>query len=150
MANYKPATEGDKRQLSDALGPEGSYYDAVAREVKPEPQPENSSDWPKGLYPIFIVVLYMVLGIAFRRWHPGWLIFLTIPLYYMHPHNTLLKLGNPVMILLIYLVMGIFFHLWHPGWLIFFAIPAVYIINGHERREKKQAEREQERPNVEK
>lgn len=33
-------------------------------------------------YPVFITLCYLWLGIAFHLWHPAWLIFLTIPLYY--------------------------------------------------------------------
>jgi transcriptional regulator with XRE-family HTH domain len=34
-------------------------------------------------YPIFLTMLYMVLGFALGLWHPGWMIFLTVPMYYM-------------------------------------------------------------------
>ena len=67
--------------------------------------------------------LYLVLGAVFHLWHPGWLIFLTIPLHYMRPKNRLEQLCNPIMVTLIYLILGFFFHLWHPGWLVFLAIP---------------------------
>lgn len=33
-------------------------------------------------YPAILPFLYLVLGFAFGLWHPGWLIFLTAPLYY--------------------------------------------------------------------
>lgn len=33
-------------------------------------------------YPIFVALCYLWLGIMFHLWHPAWLIFLTIPLYY--------------------------------------------------------------------
>lgn len=33
-------------------------------------------------FPVIIVIAYLVMGFAFRLWHPGWLIFLLIPLYY--------------------------------------------------------------------
>ena len=92
---------------------------------------------PDGLYPVAITVLYLILGFAFQAWHPGWLIFLTIPIYYWHPMSKLLWLCNPVMITLIYLVMGFYFHMWHPGWLIFFAVPIAYIIDGNSRKQRK-------------
>lgn len=34
-------------------------------------------------YPILIVIIYIVLGMLYGLWHPLWIIFLTIPLYYM-------------------------------------------------------------------
>lgn len=66
-----------------------------------------------------------MLGFVFHLWHPGWIIFLTIPLYYLPAtQRTPLKLlGNPIMITIIYLLLGCYCNLWHPGWLIFFAIP---------------------------
>jgi len=33
-------------------------------------------------YPVFVTLCYLWLGFAFHLWHPAWLIFLTIPLYY--------------------------------------------------------------------
>lgn len=33
-------------------------------------------------YPVFVTLCYLVMGFQFGLWHPGWLIFLTIPLYY--------------------------------------------------------------------
>ena len=109
---------------NNPLGPEGSYYEAQARQQAEA----NARKWA-GVYPIFITGLYLVLGFLFGLWHPGWLLFLTIPLFYMKPTNTLERWFNPVMITLIYLVLGFFFHLWHPGWLIFLAIPAAAILN---------------------
>lgn len=35
------------------------------------------------LYPLLIVALYCYLGIQFRLWHPGWVLFITIPIYYL-------------------------------------------------------------------
>lgn len=33
-------------------------------------------------YPVLCVLLYLIIGFGFGLWHPGWLLFLTIPLYY--------------------------------------------------------------------
>ena len=121
--------------MSDSLGPEGSYYEAKRREEEDQQQRETAqqaNEWQaklNGLYPIIITGIYLVLGGVFGLWHPGWLVFLTIPLYYMHPDTPLERWCNPVMITLIYLVLGFFFKLWHPGWLIFLAIPAGAILN---------------------
>lgn len=114
-------------------------------EPQAQQEPDNAQDQgigrehllPDGLYPIVITVLYLILGFVFHAWHPGWLIFLTIPLYYWHPESRILFLCNPVLITLIYLVMGFYFHMWHPGWLIFFAVPAAYIIDANNRKPQK-------------
>lgn len=34
-------------------------------------------------YPLVITVVYLVLGFLLDNWHPGWMLFLTIPLYYI-------------------------------------------------------------------
>ena len=34
-------------------------------------------------YPIFVVFLYLTLGVFINWWHPGWVLFLTIPAYYI-------------------------------------------------------------------
>ncbi len=107
-------------ESNGALGPEGSYYEAQRKEEE-QKQAERKRG---GGYPLFITALYLVLGFVFNLWHPGWLLFMTIPLYYMQPKNEVERWLNPVMITLIYLILGFFFHLWHPGWLIFLAIPA--------------------------
>lgn len=103
---------------NDGLGPEGSYYEAKARE-------EERARRQKGdaMYPLVVTTIYLVLGVVFGLWHPGWLIFLTIPLRYMHFNSRFEQFTNPIMVTLIYLALGCFFNLWHPGWLIFLVIP---------------------------
>ena len=104
--------------MSDALGPEGSYYEAKRREE--EQRRKHKSD---ASYPVVITVLYLVLGAFFNLWHPGWLIFLTIPLHYIHFTSFRARLAHPVSITILYLILGFFFDLWHPGWLVFLLIP---------------------------
>ena len=37
----------------------------------------------KFLYPVFITALYLFLGMQFELWHPLWVLFLSIPLFYL-------------------------------------------------------------------
>lgn len=39
------------------------------------------------VYAIIVVIVYLVLGFLIDCWHPGWLLFLSIPLYYYIQHN---------------------------------------------------------------
>ena len=78
-------------------------------------------------YPITITVIFLLLGFFVDLWHPGWLLFLTIPLHYIPFNSTKEKLVHPVSITLLYLILGIFFDLWHPGWMIFLIIPFRYL-----------------------
>lgn len=107
---------------ADPLLPHGSFYD----------QPRFRKDFP---YPLLVSVCYLVLGFCFNLWHPGWILFLTIPLYYLpdSERGYLRLLGNPIMVTIIYLLLGIYCNLWHPGWLIFLAVP---LLNNLSRREK--------------
>lgn len=115
--------------MSDALGPEGSYYEAKRREEEAKKREAQKERHKKDAarYPVTITVLYLVLGGFFNLWHPGWLLFLTIPLHYIPFNSVKERLVHPVSITLLYLILGIFFDLWHPGWLIFLVIPFQYI-----------------------
>lgn len=42
--------------------------------------------WSTFPYPILCVILFMLAGFAFGAWHPAWVLFLTIPLYYWIAH----------------------------------------------------------------
>lgn len=70
------------------LGREASprQTDGPAAPSEPDTEREERKRRKKVLqrfpYPVFITLCYLWLGIAFHLWHPAWLIFLTIPLYY--------------------------------------------------------------------
>jgi len=42
----------------------------------------RSRAWYRFPYPLLVTFLYSILGIWRDWWHPGWILFLTIPLYY--------------------------------------------------------------------
>ncbi len=104
---------GDEIDPDNPL-PHGSFFDHIAMAKR--------AAFP---YPVLVAFVYLALGCCFGLWHPGWIIFLTIPLYYLAPSDRSLPrlLGNPVLVTIIYLLLGFQCGLWHPGWLIFFAIP---------------------------
>ena len=104
--------------MSDALGPEGSYYEAKRREAEMERKRKSN-----GSYPVMMVILYLILGVFLHLWHPGWLLFLTVPLHYIPFDSMRARFLHPVSLTLAYLVLGFFFDLWHPGWLIFLLVP---------------------------
>lgn len=33
-------------------------------------------------YPVFVALVYFIFGVYFHNWHPSWIVFVTIPLYY--------------------------------------------------------------------
>lgn len=103
--------------------PEGSYFEHKAAQAQ-EAKESRRKSFP---YPVLVAMIYVVLGACFGLWHPGWLIFLTIPLYYLpnSQRSPLRLLSNPVMVTIIYLLLGFECGLWHPGWVVFLAIPLV-------------------------
>ena len=70
------------------------------------------------------------MGFVGNWWHPGWLIFLTIPLFYTLPnqHESWMKFPYPILATLLFLVLGFCWGLWHPGWIVFLTIPLYYFI----------------------
>jgi uncharacterized membrane protein len=83
------------------------------------------------LTPFLSVIIFMVLGVVYDLWHPGWLVFLMIPITAIL-FTTRLKDGiialTPFISVVVYMILGFGFQLWHPGWLIFFLIPVTAIL----------------------
>lgn len=82
-------------------------------------------------YPIFTVLVYLILGFYLKLWHPGWLVFLTIPLYYTADcffikGKSLKGFAYPVFATLIFLFVGTVYGYWHPTWIIFLTVPLYY------------------------
>ena len=79
-----------------------------------------------------IVITYLVLGFAFGLWHPGWIVFLFVPINSSlieavsakNPH----QFAYPVFLAAVYLFLGTVYNLWHPMWVIFITIPLYYSI----------------------
>ena len=90
--------------------------------------------WLFTSYPVIMVFLYVVLGACFGNagWITGWLVFLTIPLFYTGVIAVKKKkpiiFCYPVLATMIYLMLGFFAGLWHPMWIIFLTIPIFYCV----------------------
>ncbi len=90
-------------------------------------------------YPMICVVVYLILGFTVKAnnglsgWHPGWVIFLTIPAYYsiVEYYATSGKVRFPLfsIVVITYLLMGFLGNLWHPGWVVFFAWPLYFVFD---------------------
>jgi len=98
-----------------------------------------SYNWHMFPYPIIVVAVYLFIGFVFNMWHPTWLLFLTIPIYYMlvemYRAKSFRQKANvfpyPIICVLFYLTLGFDYNLWHPMWMIFLTIPIYYtIVNG--------------------
>lgn len=124
---------------------EDERFARQAAEPAPEPEPDPHQEshvahvfgrrFDVNLYafpfPVFIVALYLLLGFFLRLWHPGWLLFLTIPIYYTAidgDHFDLNHVPYPLLVVPMYAIMGVAWNWWHPGWLIFLTIPIYYTV----------------------
>lgn len=59
-----------------------SFPPAAAVPIAPPPPPEPKDPLRSFPYPLLCAVLFLLGGFCFGWWHPGWVIFLTIPFYY--------------------------------------------------------------------
>lgn len=85
-------------------------------------------------FPIIIAFLYVVLSMVFHIWHPFWIIFLTIPVYYRfaiackanNKKVFTLLIPVPEMIVIAYLLLGFAFGIWKYASILFLFIPLFY------------------------
>ena len=97
---------------------------------------KKSFNWYAFPYPVIIFFAYLCMGLFLHAWHPTWLIFLTIPVFYtmvtVYRSGSFRKKANvfpyPILCVIFYLAIGFDYNLWHPGWLLFLTIPVYYII----------------------
>ncbi len=80
--------------------------------------------------PTIIAIIYLVLGFAWNLWHPGWIIFMLIPVFYsaftaIEQHDPSC-FCYPVLISAMYLLIGCVWNGWHPWWVLFLTIPIYY------------------------
>lgn len=87
------------------------------------------------------IVVYIVIGYMYHVWHPGWLVFLLVPVI-----STLICavrnrnanfFAYPVLVALIFLYSGLVNHVWHPAWAVFLTIPLYYSLVGYIRQWRK-------------
>ena len=97
---------------------------------------ENNQNITKNVFTMIIpcvaVVVYLVMGIKYHLWHPGWIIFLLIPLFETVIDcvfsRRITPFCYPVLITVIYLYLGFVQNAWHPWWFIFLTIPLFYFV----------------------
>lgn len=87
-------------------------------------------------FPIIIVFVYLALSMLLEIWHPFWMIFLTIPMYYRFAiackanNKKVFKLLMPVpeMVVTAFLAIGFATGLWSYACILFMIIPMFYWI----------------------
>ena len=121
------ADELEKAKPADERRAESLDRAPVIKEVKKAKRSNISlKTFP---YPVLVTFVFLLTGSLYNIWHPGWMLFLTIPIYYTAIDGNTLnfnKVEFPLIIVPLYLTLGFAFNLWHPGWLIFLTIPIYY------------------------
>ncbi|MBE6731095.1 MAG: helix-turn-helix domain-containing protein [Ruminococcaceae bacterium] len=85
-------------------------------------------------YPVVATILFFIYGFTGigGGWVYGWLVFLTIPLYYTFIPAFFKRkpviFCYPVFVTWIYLFLGFKYTLWHPMWILFLTIPLYYSV----------------------
>jgi HTH-type transcriptional regulator/antitoxin HipB len=85
-----------------------------------------------GLSALLCVITYILIGTFLNLWHPGWIIFLAIPILESIvsalAYRRITKLAYPVMVTVAYLLIGFLAGGWHPWWVLFITVPIFYMV----------------------
>lgn len=103
--------------------------------------PETAKKMFKFPYPVLVALIYVGICFGLKKagidddpWGKWWLLFMTIPMYYMvaaacrttSKKAFLFVMPVPIIVVTIFLMLGLFANMWHPGWLVIVAIPVYY------------------------
>lgn len=121
----------NKRGDKVKVGWDGIRVMESGEEMGWEPGEESYSYEIRKRFPIGLVICiaYLMVGIFYQAWHPGWLLLLLIPIF--DSLVTAVKRRNasrfayPMVTLLFFLAFGIFTGNW-MGWIAFLTIPLYY------------------------
>ncbi len=86
------------------------------------------------LSPFISFIIFMTLGLTRNLWHPGWMVFLLIPVVAIiiemgkNKEQYILTALSPFVAFTFFLLFGFLKGIWNPTWLIFIIIPMLGII----------------------
>lgn len=90
------------------------------------------SAWMKFPYPLFVFIVYLLLGVLNGAWAMGLFLFFTVPLYYLIGHavaerrlGQLVAGAYPLGVTAWFLYMAFVLNQPHPAWIAFLTIPLV-------------------------
>ncbi|XMB85993.1 DUF1700 domain-containing protein [Mycoplasmatota bacterium WC44] len=108
---------------------------AIASNLKSEIKSEFNYEYRAvAISPFIATVIFMLLGFIWDLWHPGWLVFLMIPILGVVTSTklkpiTLLTALSPFITTLIFFTYASITDVWHPTWIVFLFIPLIGILN---------------------
>lgn len=109
-------------------------------------KPDEKKEKKKSLYPnlgkslfkfpfaLVVAGIYVVMNLVSHNWHPSWIMFILIPIYYHFAGACFTKTSKgflfaqpvPEIVILSYLVLGFISGLWGAGAILFIIIPLYY------------------------
>lgn len=93
--------------------------------------------------PIICLIAYLLMGFLANLWHPGWVVFLLVPLV-SSILNGSVKIVSvyTILVVIVYLILGFTIDGWHPWWILFLTIPVVSIFAKPTDEKEKKKEKE--------
>ena len=81
--------------------------------------------------PLLVAAAYLIMGFRYNLWHPGWMVFFSIPIYFQIVSMFFVKgirrklnaFPTAILCVTTYLILGFCYELWHPTWILFMVIP---------------------------
>lgn len=75
--------------------------------------------------PMIALIVFLLLGFCGNLWHPGWVVFLAVPIVPTVLGKKGIHAIYPSIVIIVYFILGFVWNWWHPGWIIFLTIPVV-------------------------
>lgn len=113
----------------------------IELDQEPTEKKKKPSVYPKlgrslFIFPFWLILigLYVVANLSTHNWHPSWIAFLLLPIYYHFAgacfaktkKGFLFALPVPEIIIMAYLILGFVYGLWAKGAIVFILIPIFY------------------------
>ncbi len=121
--------KGEEKVYTDSDGHIHKSADILEKELEHRHNP-----WMMFPYPVVTIIAYLLFGFfdVCGGWSFGWIVFLTIPIYYTLVEAIMKKNASifcyPVLVVIAFLILGFTMNLWHPGWALFLTVPIYYFI----------------------
>lgn len=127
-AQENPAAETTQAEASGTDGGSSKSWTWTADGAKDGGEEDEDDDETlrpsmlTGAVTLLSVLAFLLLGFGFNLWHPGWIVFLLIPLYACITSGSA-EAAAAMLSVVIYMLLGSVWGLWHPGWIIFLIVP---------------------------
>ncbi len=130
--------DGLEKGMSDAdvvafLGSPEKVVSALSENYREVKKPKKGERLI-ALMPFISLIAFFVLGYFFTLWHPGWMVFFSIPVVAIivemgqNKDRDIWTALSPFISVITYLLIGFIAGIWHPTWLILLLTPIVAIV----------------------